>query len=152
MTITYNRPGATPAAGIPAVASGRVVVPPGISHPRLKVLRQQGTEVIVFDLRGSNEAEVVALCEGVYRKFMDAQVPGAGLRTLVEVRDTPPSPAATTALRNFAQLNKPCVKASAVVTTKAVHRLAVGTIAMFTKRNIKAFDDDKAALAWLATQ
>lgn len=147
MTVTNVRPVAAPAAG-----SGRVVIPPGITHPRLKVIRHKGVEIIVFDLRGAVEAEAVALCEGVYRKFMDAQTAGAGLRTLVETRDTPPSPAATTALRTFAQQNKPYVKASAVVTTKAVHRLAVGTIAMFTKRNIKAFDEDRAALDWLATQ
>lgn len=137
----------------PTGKEGRVVRPAGVTHPRLKVVTHAGREIIVFDLRGmTDHDEAVALIEGPFRKFMDAQLPSKQLLTLVEVRETPSSPKAATAMRTFAHQNVPFVKASAVVTTSSIHRLAVGTIAMFTKRKIKAFEDEASAMEWLVRQ
>ena len=131
----------------------KVVRPAGIRHPRLEVLTHAGMEIIHFNLRGlADHDEAVALIEGPYRQFMDAQSPTKQCLTLVEVRETPNSPKAAQAMRTFAQQNIPYVKASAVVTTSSIHRLAVGTIAMFTKRKIRAFDDAAPALEWLVAQ
>ncbi|HYD53741.1 MAG TPA: STAS/SEC14 domain-containing protein [Gemmatimonadaceae bacterium] len=135
------------------VSGRRLVRPAGVAHPRLEVLTHAGKEVILFNLRGMTDHEAaVALVEGVYRQFMDAQVPDKQGLTLVDVRDTPNSPKAATAMRNFAQLNIPYVKASAVVTNSSINRLAVSTIAMFTKRKIKTFEDPTAAMEWLVAQ
>ena len=137
----------------PTDREARVVRPAGVAHPRLRLVTHAGREVIVFDLRGmTDHDEAVALIEGPFRTFMDAQAPTRQLLTLVEVRDTPSSPKAAAAMRTFAHQNIPFVKASAVVTTSSIHRLAVGTIAMFTKRKIRAFEDEQAALAWLVAQ
>jgi hypothetical protein len=134
-------------------AVGRPVVPPGFAHPRLRLAAWKGAQIVLFDLRGmQDELEAVALIEGPYRRFMDAQKPGAGLLTMVETRDTPHSAKTLTAFREFAHRNTPCVKASAVIADRPMHRLAVSTIAMFTKRRIKAFADDGAAMEWLVAQ
>ncbi|HYD53739.1 MAG TPA: hypothetical protein VEA99_13975 [Gemmatimonadaceae bacterium] len=134
-------------------APGEAIVPPGFAHPRLRLVTAQGRQIVLFDLRGMHdEAEAVALIEGPYSRFMDAQRPGAGLLTMVETRDTPTSPSTVNALRDFAHRNAPFVAASAVVAERPMHRLAVTTIAMFTKRRIKAFADDGEAAAWLVTQ
>ena len=133
--------------------AGRPVVPPGFAHPRLRLVDWNGARIVLFDLRGmQDEREAVALIEGPYRRFMDAQRPGAGLLTMVETRETPHSAKTLSAFRDFAQRNTPCVKASAVVADRPMHRLAVSTIAMFTKRRIKAFDDDRTAVEWLVGQ
>ena len=137
-----------------APSSGaKVVRPRGVTHPTLDVIVHAGHEIILFDLRGVvDQDEAVRIVEGPYRAFMDAQSPTKQCLTLVEVRDTPNSAKAAAAMRNFAQQNIPYVKASAVVTNASIHRLAVGTIAMFTKRKIKAFDDPTVALDWLVAQ
>ena len=132
---------------------GRVIVPPGFSHPRLRLATFMERQIVLFDLRGiRDEMEAVAIISGPYRRFMDAQRAGAGLLTLVETRETPHSAKAVAAFRDFAHQNTPYVKAAAVVAAPPMHRLAVTTIAMFTKRNIKAFADDVTAMEWLVEQ
>lgn len=149
----------SPSAPPPTARSARPsstaprVVPSGLSHPRLRVARHAGREIIVFDLRDMQDHdEAVAIIEGPYRRHMDAQPPTKECLTLTDVRDTPASPRVTTAMREFANQNIPYVKAAAVVTASNLHRLAVSTIALFTKRKIRAFDDERAALDWLVAQ
>ena len=109
--------------------------------------------MIIFDLRGLQDGdESVALIEGPYRRFMDAQTPDKSCLTLVDARGTPNSARGTAAMREFARLNIPYVNASAVLTSAAIHRLVVGTVAMATKRKIKAFEEERAALEWLVAQ
>jgi hypothetical protein len=134
--------------------AAKVVRPPGFTHPRLQVLVHAGKEIILFDLRGiEDHDEAVRLAEGPFRVFMDAQRPDKQCLTLVDARETPKnSPKGAQAMRTFAQQNIPYVKASAVVATSAIHRLAVTTIAMFTKRKIRAFEDVQGAMDWLVAQ
>jgi hypothetical protein len=133
--------------------TGRPVVPLGFHHPRICVIESNGRQVIVFDLKGMKiEAEAVKLIDGPFRKFMRCQRPGAGLLTLVETRETPHSAKVATAFREFAKENVPYVHASAVLADRPMHRLAVTTIAMFTKRKIKPFGELDEALEWLTAQ
>ncbi|HYD53740.1 MAG TPA: hypothetical protein VEA99_13980 [Gemmatimonadaceae bacterium] len=142
-----------PPSGRGASPAGRPAVPPGFNCPRVRLVEARGRQVILFDLAGmQSEAEMVALVQGPFRQFMDAQRPGAGLLTMVDTSDTPTSPGAVSALRDFAQRNTPLVAASAVAADRPMHRLSVSTIAMFTKRKIRAFADRAAALEWLSTQ
>jgi hypothetical protein len=137
----------------PAAPRARVVLPPGVSHPRLRIVEHAGHQVILFDLRGlEDDDESVALIEGPYRRFMDAQTPDKRCLTLVDARGTRNSARGSAAMREFARLNAPYVNASAVLTSAAIHRLVVGTVAMATKRKIKAFEEEKAALEWLVAQ
>lgn len=107
----------------------------------------------MFDLKGLAETEEVeALASGPFRRFMDAQAPDKACLTLVDARDTPTNAKGTQAMRDFAKANVPYVRASAVLTTTQIHRLAVSTIAMFTKRKIKAFENEREALDWLVAQ
>ncbi len=133
--------------------AGRAVVPPGFSHPRIRLIERNGCQVIVFDLKGlKSEEEAVKLIDGPYRKFMRCQRPGAQLLTLVETRETPHSAKVSSAFRDFAKENTPYVHASAVIADRPMHRLAVTTIAMFTKRKIKPFGELDEALEWLTAQ
>jgi hypothetical protein len=137
----------------PAPRRARVILPSGVSHPRLRIVEHAGHQVIIFDLRGLQDGdESVALIEGPYRRFMDAQTPDKSCLTLVDARGTPNSARGTAAMREFARLNIPYVNASAVLTSAAIHRLVVGTVAMATKRKIKAFEEERAALEWLVAQ
>ena len=137
----------------PATRHARLVFPPGVSHPRLRIVEHAGNQIILFDLRGLQDGDdTVALIEGPYRRFMDAQTPDKSCLTLVDARGTPNSARGTAAMREFARLNTPYVNASAVLTSAAIHRLMVGTIAMATKRKIKAFEAERPALEWLVTQ
>lgn len=56
------------------------------------------------------------------------------------------------ALKGLAKHNQPWVRASAVVTGSALHRVAVTAVRLFTGRTIEVFGDVEEAKDWLVEQ
>lgn len=54
------------------------------------------------------------------------------------------------AMKEFANHNKPYIKASAVIVYKDLHRVFIDTMAYLTERKFSVFDDSQKALDWLA--
>jgi hypothetical protein len=51
--------------------------------------------------------------------------------------------------KDYAEHNKPFVKASALVGMESIQKLAFTFIQRFSERELKLFDDEQAALDWL---
>ena len=80
-----------------------------------------------------------------------AQPPGS-LLVMTVVRDARYNAAVLQGMKELAAHNAPYVKASAVVGMSGLHRIAYQAVILFSKRNIKVFDQESEALDWLVTQ
>ncbi len=56
------------------------------------------------------------------------------------------------AIEALAEHNRPFVRAGAVVGMSGIHRAVFGTILLFTRRALRAFDELEAAKDWLVDQ
>jgi len=118
---------------------------------RTRFVEHRGKQVLVLDYAGVREpAEAVR--EIQRSKQVVAAQPKGSLRVMTVVRDARYNAAVLQAMKELAAHNAPFVKASAAVGLSGLHRIAYQAIILFSKRNIRIFDDEAAALDWLATQ
>lgn len=118
---------------------------------RTRFIEHRGKKILLLDyseLRDPREA----LQEIARSKEMVARQPPGSLLTLTYVRDARYDSSVIQAMKDLAAHNKPFVKAAAVVGMSGIHRAVYQTLLLFTRRNIKAFDDMEAARDWLAEQ
>lgn len=72
--------------------------------------------------------------------------------TLTNVSGTKYNREMIQALKEFANDNKPFVKAGAIIGVEGLKKIAYDAIIKFTKRNLPAFDNIEKAKAWLVEQ
>ncbi len=52
-------------------------------------------------------------------------------------------------IKEMTALNRPIVKAAAIVSNSSLHRAATSMIALFSRRRLEVFDSRDEALTWL---
>lgn len=118
---------------------------------RTRFIDHKGMQVLLLDYSGVRDPqEAVREIRGSMA-FVAGQ-PKGSLRVMTVVRNARYNAAVLQGLKELASHNAPYVKASAVVGMGGLHRVAYQAIILFSKRNIKTFDDEAEALEWLATQ
>jgi hypothetical protein len=118
---------------------------------RTRFIEHKGKRILLLDYAGVRDPdEAVASI----RHSMDlvARQPLNSLLVMTVVRDARYNAAVLQAMKELAAHNAPYVKASAVVGMSGLHRIAYTAVLMFSKRNIKTFDEEAQALDWLVSQ
>jgi hypothetical protein len=118
---------------------------------RTRFIEHKGRRILLLDYSGIRDPQE-ALSEVKRSMEFVARQPRNSLRVMTYVRDARYNAAVLQAMKELAAHNAPYVKASAVVGMSGLHRIAYQAVILFSKRNIKTFDDQPEALEWLATQ
>lgn len=118
---------------------------------RTRFTEHQGKRILLLDYAGVRDPEE-ALREIQHSRAVVAAQPPASLLVMTLVRDARYNAAVLQGMKDLAAHNAPYVKASAVVGMSGLHRIAYQAVILFSKRNIKVFDEESEALDWLVTQ
>jgi len=117
---------------------------------RIQVIDYKGKEIIYLDFSDCNVSEVFEIIE-IAKKIIRVQ-PLNSVLTLTNVSGTKYNREVIQAMKEFANDNKPFVKAGAVVGIDGLKRIVYDAITRFSERNLPAFDDNKKAKDWLIRQ
>ena len=118
---------------------------------RTRFIEHQGKRILLLDYAGIKDPEE-ALRSIRESKEVVARQPPASLLVMTVVRDARYNAAVLQGMKELAAHNAPYVKASAVVGMSGLHRIAYQAVILFSKRNIKVFDQEAEALDWLVAQ
>ena len=118
---------------------------------RTRFIEHKGRQVLLLDYSAIRDPDE-ALREIRHSMEFVARQPKGSLRVMTYVRDARYNAAVLQAMKELATHNAPYVRASAVVGMGGLHRIAYQAVILFSKRNIKTFDDQPEALDWLVTQ
>jgi hypothetical protein len=119
---------------------------------RTRIIDHKGTAITLLDLSGIPEEARLLDEIARARAFISARAADGSLLTLTHTSGSAYSKAAVAAFRELVTHNRDYVRAGAVVTDQQLHRMVISTLALVTRRNLKAFDDLEAAKDWLTTQ
>jgi hypothetical protein len=118
---------------------------------RTRFMVHQGHRILVLDFAGIRDPDE-ALREIQHSREVVARHAPGSLLVMTLVRDARYNAAVLQGMKELAAHNAPYVKASAVVGMSGLHRIAYQAVILFSKRNIRTFDQEADALAWLVTQ
>lgn len=116
------------------------------------MIDHKGQPLVMLDLSGLADEQALLAEVAKAREFFAARTPDGSLRTLTHTSGSAYSKTAVDALRELVSHNREYVRAGAVVTDQQLHRMVISTLALVTRRNLKAFEDLEAAKDWLITQ
>jgi hypothetical protein len=118
---------------------------------RTRFIEHQGHRILLLDYAGVRDPDEALRS---IRQSMDvvARQPPGSLLVMTVVRDARYNAAVLQGMKELAAHNAPYVKASAVVGMSGLHRIAYQAVILFSKRNIKVFDQESEALDWLVSQ
>ena len=119
---------------------------------RTRFIEHRGHRIILLDFRDLREAALALGEIQKAREFFARQAPDGSHLTLTDARDCLYNSETLTAMKELTRHNKPYVRAAAVVTSNALHRVAVTAIGLFSKRKIQVFAEPEAAKDWLVEQ
>jgi hypothetical protein len=118
---------------------------------RTRFIGHKGKQVLLLDYAGIRDPDEAVREIRASMRFV-ARQPKGSLLVMTLVREARYNAAVLQVTKEMATHNAPYVKASAVVGMSGLHRIAYQAVILFSKRNIKTFDSEAEALAWLATQ
>jgi hypothetical protein len=118
---------------------------------RIRFTEHQGTRILLLDFAGIRDPDE-AMREIRHCREVVARQPPSSLLVMTMVRDGRYNAAVLQGMKDLAAHNAPYVRASAVVGMSGLHRIAYQAVILFSKRNIKVFDQEADALDWLVTQ
>lgn len=118
---------------------------------RTRFIEHQGKRILLLDYAGVRDP-AEALREIEHSRAVVASQPPASLLVMTLVRDARYNASVLQGMKDLAAHNAPYVRASAVVGMSGLHRIAYQAVILFSKRNIKVFDQEPEALDWLVTQ
>lgn len=118
---------------------------------RTRFIEHQGRRILLLDYAGIRDPDE-ALRSIAQSKEVVARQPPASLLVMTVVRDARYNATVLQGMKELAAHNTPYVKASAVVGMSGLHRIAYQAVILFSKRNIKVFDQEAEALDWLVSQ
>jgi hypothetical protein len=118
---------------------------------RTRFTEHKGKRILLLDYAGVRDPDEAVASVRQSMEFI-ARQPLNSLLVMTVVREARYNAAVLQAMKELAAHNAPYVKASAVVGMSGLHRIAYQAVLMFSKRNIKTFDDEAQALDWLASQ
>lgn len=115
-------------------------------------IEHKGKRVVLLDFSGMQDpAAAISVIAGTARFVQALPADGSAL-TCTDVNDTRYDRTIVDAFKEMTKANRPHVKAAAVVTSSAMHRAAIGMIAIFSRRKIEVFETREKALDWLVAQ
>lgn len=117
---------------------------------RTRWTTHRGRRMVLLDFRDLTDLQPILDEIAAAKRFFARLKPDGSLLTLTDVRGARYNSEVLAALKDLTTHNKPYVRAAAVVATTATHRVAVNTIALFTRRVLRAFGTPEEAMAWLA--
>jgi hypothetical protein len=117
---------------------------------RIQIIDYKGKEIIYLDFSDCNVNEVFEIIE-MAKKIIRAQ-PLNSVLTLTNVSGTKYNREVIQVMKEFANDNKPFVKAGAVVGIDGLKKVVYDAITRFSERNLPAFDDNEKAKDWLIRQ
>ena len=117
---------------------------------RIRVIDYKGKEIVYLDFSDCNVNEVFEILE-MAKKIIRIQ-PLNSVLTLTNVSGTKYNREVIQAMKEFANDNKPFVKAGAVVGIDGLKKIVYDAITRFSERNLPAFDDSEKAKDWLIRQ
>ena len=117
---------------------------------RIRVIDYKGKEIVYLDFSDCNVNEVFEILE-MAKKIIRIQ-PLNSVLTLTNVSGTKYNREVIQAMKEFANDNKPFVKAGAVVGIDGLKKIVYDAITRFSERNLPAFDDGEKAKDWLIRQ
>jgi hypothetical protein len=115
---------------------------------RTRFIEHKGKRILLLDYAGARDPDEAVASVHQSMEFI-ARQPLNSLLVMTVVRDARYNAAVLQAMKELAAHNAPYVRASAVVGMSGLHRIAYQAVLMFSKRNIKTFDDEAQALDWL---
>ena len=132
-------------------AHNRPTLARGDTMERTRFIEHQGHRILLLDYAGVRDPDEALRS---IRESMDvvARQPPGSLLVMTVVRDARYNAAVLQGMKELAAHNAPYVKASAVVGMSGLHRIAYQAVILFSKRNIKVFDQEADALDWLVSQ
>ena len=118
---------------------------------RTRFIEHQGKRILLLDYAGVRDPDEALRSIRESMRVVASQPP-ASLLVMTVVRDARYNAAVLQGMKELAAHNAPYVKASAVVGMSGLHRIAYQAVILFSKRNIKVFDQENEALDWLVAQ
>ena len=117
---------------------------------RVRFLDHKGRKILLVDCSG---ADIETIRETTRRaKPIIACEPKNSLLILTDITDVPNTREASSISADFANHNKPFIKASAIVGVDGLKKAAFQAVVFLTGRKIKSFASRDEALEWLASQ
>jgi hypothetical protein len=117
---------------------------------RIQLIDYKGKEIVYLDFSDCNVDEVFQIIE-MAKKIIRVQ-PLNSVLTLTNVSGTKYNREAIQEMKEFANGNKPFVKAGAVIGIDGLKKIVYDAITRFSERNLPAFDDIEKAKNWLVGQ
>lgn len=118
---------------------------------RVRFVEHRGVRILLADFSGLQGPEALHRELERARKLVQQQPPES-LLILVNLEGVPYTLESVGLLRKFALLNRPYVKARAVIGLAEVARLSFRAVAYVSGRKMEAFDDEEVARSWLISQ
>jgi hypothetical protein len=117
---------------------------------RLKSMDHWGKTVLILDFSHASRKDAYELMEISAKKIRSA--PPRSVLTLSDVSRLSFDSPVIAAFKDFTSLNKPHVKAAAVVGLRGLQKIVFNTISAFSNRTFGVFAERSAALDWLTRQ
>lgn len=114
-------------------------------------VEHDGHRILRFDFARITAGPEALAAIAEARAFVQEQAPGS-LLVLTDVTGSRFDSTVLAAIRDLMQANAPYIRASAVVGLSGLQRVVYVSLVRLTRRNVRAFDDEPAALAWLVSQ
>lgn len=118
---------------------------------RIRFVMHRGTPVLLVDLTDFTDfAEMRRQIDA--EKALIATQPPKSLLVLTDVTGSRYNPEMVGVMKDLGAHNNPYIRAGALVTQAAAHRLAARTFALLNRRPLKTFATRDEAFDWLVAQ
>jgi len=116
---------------------------------RVRTILHNGKNITVVDLSNGSEEEILATLKLAAGTI--SRQPPKSVRILTDVTNSNYTRPVSEAIKAFSASNTPYVHASAVVGIDGIRYVLLQAVIVLTKREIKAFPNQTAALNFLAS-
>lgn len=113
----------------------------------INFISHDGKEILFLNIAHCKAAEALKTIDEAKKVIRSTSE--NSLLVLTDVTDGTFNTEVSEAMKEFAAHNKPYVKASAIVGITGLKRIIFDSVVMFSKRNIRRFDDIDSAKNWL---
>lgn len=117
---------------------------------RVRFITHKDRKILHIDFSGCSSEEMMTYMREAQR-IISSQPEGSVL-TLTDVTNARYNRKVSAALKEFANANKPFVKAAAVIGVTGMKEVILNAIILFTRRNFSLFDRIDEAKEWLTTK
>ncbi len=117
---------------------------------KVRPIYHNGKEILFLDFSWCSAAECLETMEAA-RQFIREQ-PHDSVLTLTDVTAARYDSYVIEVLKEFTKVNKPFVRAGAVLGIDGLKKIIYNNVMYMTGRNLTAFDDIEKAKAWLVEQ